>query len=443
MKTLTVQLLIDDTWIDAATLTLPNPKLGVSAASKLGYDLDYALKHLENIDLHACSLLLPIQLMIEHESPRWFCFLEDIMPSGAARRFWVNHLGLKGLPEGEQDVLLLEKGTIAPVGNMRIKEALPSFDARSTLKERRFTVKDVVDRDSDFLEYAQQMGAISGGATGAGGEAPKLLIRCSDSDEVWIDSFQDQPENPDSYYLVKFPRNRRTSDDCDILRAEYHFYHELANMGVETISTENMHLIEGERYPSLWLPRFDVVWQHGKWQRLGMESVYSIMNKPAGSYLGHFDVVRTLSSILSASTNDFNVEVFVREWVRRDLLNVAFGNSDNHGRNSAALKAKGSVWLAPVYDFAPMKADPEGVVRTTRWGSPFEEGGEFRWTLIAEQLADLCSEEILMQELRDTAVALVGLKARLQERGVPKRILDMPAIGFEYLEEKLKRWELL
>ena len=36
------------------------------------------------------------------------------------------------------------------------------------------------------------------------------------------------------------------------------------------------------------------------------------------------------------------------------------------------------VQLAPVYDFAPMKMDPEGIIRTTTWG-PFERGGEVDW----------------------------------------------------------------
>ncbi|MCG2937648.1 type II toxin-antitoxin system HipA family toxin, partial [Escherichia coli] len=81
---------------------------------------------------------------------------------------------------------------------------------------RYFTVADVADRNIDFLEYAQQMGAISGGATGAGGEAPKLLIRVSPEQQLWIDTYQQNFEQPDQYYLVKFPRNNRSEIDCNI-----------------------------------------------------------------------------------------------------------------------------------------------------------------------------------------------------------------------------------
>ncbi len=69
------------------------------------------------------------------------------------------------------------------------------------------------------------MGAISSGATGAGGEAPKLLIRVSQDQQVWIDTYQNSFDEPDQHYLVKFPRNNRSAIDCDILRTEYHFYH--------------------------------------------------------------------------------------------------------------------------------------------------------------------------------------------------------------------------
>ncbi|WP_417596419.1 HipA domain-containing protein [Oceanospirillum sp.] len=136
----------------------------------------------------------------------------------------------------------------------------------------------------------------------------------------------------------------------------------------------------------------------------------------------------------------FDTERFVCDWVCRDLLNIAFANTDNHGRNSALLKKPDDIWLSPIYDFAPMKADREGITRTTKWGSPYEEGGEYRWQDIAEQLADLCPAEKTMTTLKETAQMLTGLKTRLEKRGVSEQILKM---GFDYLDDKLKRWGLL
>jgi len=446
---LTVQAFHQGQWHDAAELVFEHPERGRRGPARLGYLTDYALEWLDHDDEHACSLRLPIELMNTHQSPRWFTFLDDIMPSGASRRYWVAQLGISALGEAEQDVALLAKGTIAPVGNLRIKEALPERPAGSTLEQQRFAMVDVVNRDSDFLAYAQQMGAAGGGATGAGGEAPKLLLRCSSDDQVWIDTYQDDPANIDQHYLVKFPRGQRTVIDNDILRAEYYFYHELAALGVATIDTQGMRLIEGARYPSLWLPRFDVGYQEGALARYGLESVYSVMGKEPGSFLNHFAVVGVLVDMLSQqfrvreSGDHFDTARFVSEWVKRDLLNVAFANSDNHGRNAALLKTPQGTWWAPVYDFAPMKADPEGIVRTITWGAPFEEGREFNWAAIAERLSVYLPPERLMAELKALGSQLVGLKKRLAQRGVPNTILALDAVGLDHLDAKLQRWGLV
>ena len=443
MEKLTIQALVDFEWLDIANLTLLEPNQGFGSACTLEYQLDYAIQHLELRDEHACSLILPIQLIIQHEASHWFGFLEDIVPAGAARRYWIKFLQLQHISKQQQDTILLKKGSIAPVGNLRIKESIPVKPDNSTLQQRRFSIADVINRNADFLEYAQQMGAISGGATGAGGEAPKLLIRLSSQDQVWIDTYQERFDEPDQHYLVKFPRNNRSEIDCNILRAEYHYYNELADLGFSTISTQGMKLIEGQNYPSLWLPRFDTKWNGQQWQRLGLESVYSILNKPAGSHLNHFDVIEKLCSILSSIDSKFSQEQFICEWLQRDLLNIIFANSDNHGRNTAFIKTKGKIELAPIYDFAPMKADPEGIIRSTSWGSPYEEGGEYRWHEITQKLSNYCKPDVSLSALKKLAHDLVGLKQRLLQHGISAQILEMPVMGFDYIDHKLKRWQLL
>lgn len=446
---LTLQIHVDRVWHDAAEILIPDPEQGVQGASRLRYMADYAVEWIFHDDLHACSLVLPVELMLTHESARWFGFLEDIMPAGASRRFWVDYLGIQGLPAGRQDAELLARGTIAPVGNLRIKEALPDDSLREMLGERRFPVQSVAERDVDFLEYAQQMGAVSGGATGAGGEAPKLLLRLAEDEQVWIDTWQEETPCPDTPMLVKFPRGRRTADDCDILRAEYHYYQELAALGIETIETGAMRLVEGDRYPSLWLPRFDMHLGDGAWTRYGLESVYSLMGAAPGTFLRHGETLRRLVELLQAQYRvrelgeSFDTQAFVIEWVRRDLLNIAFGNSDNHGRNVALLKRPEGIGLAPVYDFAPMRADPEGVTRTIQWGPPLEAGGEYDWYAIVESLSDLVDPERLIEALKRLAADLEGLDERLAMRGVPGRILVMPAVGLRSLGTRLKRWGLL
>lgn len=447
---LTIQIFHTGEWHDVADLDFPVPESGRAGPARLSYRQDYALEWMECDDEHACSLTLPVELMLTHDLPRWFGFLEDIMPSGAARRYWTQRLGITGVPGPQQDFQLLRHGCIAPVGNLRIKESLPTLPPNSALRGIRFNAVDVVERDTDFLEYAQQMGAISGGATGAGGEAPKFLLRCSPQDEIWIDTFQDDrqddPHRIDKHYLVKFPRGQRTPVDCDILRAEYHYYHELHALGMTTIDTTHMHLREGAHFPSLWLPRFDVTVVDDTLAHFGLESIASLLNAPPGAFLNHFDTLRSTVKLLSHSHRivgrgeKLDHATFAIEWVKRDFLNIAFGNSDNHARNTALLKQPGRIWLSPIYDFAPMKADPEGVIRTLQWGSPFEEGGRFDWHGIAIALADLVEPDRLISELSLLARQLVGLRERLQQRGVPERILTMPAVGLEYLDRNIDRY---
>ncbi len=445
---LTIQIFHTGQWHDAADLDIPAPDKGRAGSARLAYRQDYALEWMGRDDEHACSLTLPVELMLTHRLPHWFGFLDDIMPSGAARRYWTQRLGMDALPGPQQDFQLLRQGCIAPVGNLRIKESLPELPRHSTLPQLRFTVADVMERDTNFLEYAQQMGAVSGGATGAGGEAPKYLLRHSARGEIWIDTFQDDPQCLDAHYLVKFPRGQRTAIDCDILRAEYHYYQELQALGMTTIDTTHMQLREGNNYPSLWLPRFDLAVVDDRLAHFGLESIASLLNAPPGAFLNHFDTLRKTGQFLSRmhsvseQTETFDRAAFAIEWVKRDLLNVAFGNSDNHARNTALLKQPGRVWFSPIYDFAPMKADPEGVIRTLQWGSPFEEGGRFDWHGIAATLTDLVEPEQLLSELGILARQLVGLRERLLQRGVSERLLTMPVLGFEYLDRKLTQWGL-
>lgn len=446
---LTLQIFHGNCWHDAATMIFPRPEAGRGGPMQLEYAQRYALEWQLRDGVHACSLVLPVDLMGIYRSPRWFGFLDDIMPAGASRRYWVSKLDIGHLPESQQDYALLLHGTIAPVGNLRIKESLSELPEGVLLNQVRFSVRDVVERHTDFLEYAQEMGAASGGATGAGGEAPKLLIRCSEDDQVWVDTFQNDLATADTHYLVKFPRGSRTQDDSDILRTEFYYYQELAALGMDTIDIGKMRLVEGERYPSLWLPRFDVNFIGDQLTHYGLESVYSILNKGPGAYLNHFDTLRTVTKLLAQQYNvkelaqPFDSVSFAIEWVKRDLLNVAFGNSDNHGRNIALIKRSNDVWLSPIYDFAPMKADPEGITRTMKWGVPYEQGGQFDWHSIAQQLSDLVEPEQLIAELRVLCRELIGLKSRLVARGAPASLVSRPTLGLTYLDATLKRWELL
>lgn len=448
---LTIQTFLDGHWMDAAVLKLLDEHSGRTGLSVFNYEMNYALENLYADALPAVSVTVPVTFET-YRSKNWFSFLDDVMPAGASRRWWIKKLNLGDLSPSQQDLQLLSRGTIAPIGNLRIKESIEGIkraDIDFRPNDIRFRMSEVVERTSGFLEYAQAMGAASGGATGAGGEAPKLVVRKSPDDQVWIDTYQDDPANMDDHYLVKFPRGASTELDCNILRAEYHYYSLLAEMGLSTIDTAGLKLFEGNRYPSLWLPRFDVTVENGRLLKHGLESVYSILGKHPGDHLNHMDCIQTLSTILSnqhsvkAEKTSFDNEQFVIDWVRRDFLNVCFGNSDNHGRNTAFLKNKEEIKLSPIYDFAPMRADPEGITRTTTWGRNLELAGQYKWFAIADSVSTFVAPEKLIAELRTLAKKILGLGEQLEARGVHPSLIAMPTMGLIFLDANLKKWDLI
>ncbi len=76
----------------------------------------------------------------------------------------------------------------------------------------------------------------------------------------------------------------------------------------------------------------------------------------------------------------------IREYILRDILNLALLNTDNHGRNTAVLKIDGKIELSPLFDFAPMFLDPEGIGRLSRWEDE-RPGDQPQWGKICEKLS--------------------------------------------------------
>ena len=165
-ENLTLQIFHHQQWHDAAELSFNADFV----CTHLDYLNDYAFCQAENgdflcwekDDVYALGLNYPVNIMGYQNQP--FTFLDDIIPAGASRRYWIQHLGIARQPENQQNYELLKRGTIAPIGNVRIKQAVPPEAAT-----RHFQAAEAINRQADFLEYAQEHGAIAGGATGAGG----------------------------------------------------------------------------------------------------------------------------------------------------------------------------------------------------------------------------------------------------------------------------------
>lgn len=440
MLNLTVQIYFEGTWLDAMQLTFDAPEQGLDSRCSAGYDQRYLVSHLEKIATPfaaAVSARLPLQW----EGCRTQgvpAFVHDIVPAGAAKRFLMTHLGL-GKPDNiSADLFLLMRSTPAPIGHMRIKESIAALSSRPAMG---FARQEVIQRDHRFLEYAYEQGAAIGGATGAGGEAPKLLLTESHDGLLFPDAVLDD-EQVRQHWFVKFARNKGTQLDQDILRSEYHYYRALQALGIDTVAAQGLALEEASK-PSLWMQRFDRHVGDQGVERYAVESIYSMAGVTVpGSAMGHRAVVEQLVGLWRQAGQSQDVPALVAEYLKRDLLNKVLGNSDNHGRNISIIRQTDALRLAPVYDLAPMVMDDEGITRTTKWPRELERAGEVDWLGVCRLLGDLADSHVLFEGLREDARQLLALPDILSASGLPVVTMNHPGIALKNLPQRLEEWGL-
>lgn len=441
MKTIILELYNRGRWWDAAEVSFS--RLEMSASVTMTYLNDYIANctGYEAKDNSALSVNAPLSI-IPVDYPNWPALFDDLLPVGKSRAWWLNYLNVSRQSVFIQNYTLLTHACVAPVGNLRIKSHDTSNEKRGI---RRFHINDVIQLQYDFLEYANEKGAAVGGATGAGGVAPKLLLMVED-DQVFIDGDFAGKQLTAKPYLTKFARNTRSETDNNILKAEGVFYQVLRNIlngtEIETINSAAIKQLEYQGQVSLWLPRFDIQLIEGIAHRVGLESIYSMLNAAPGSYQDHFNVIDIIWNKIQDSTS-MTSESFIKNYVARDLLNLVFGNSDNHGRNISFLKKGGDINFAPIYDFAPMKADPEMVTRLFKWERDSEQSGNVDFKKIATELSDKCDPDELLGFLSMLANRLLDLPEQLERQGCPTQIINFPAIGFHNTKNRLIKMGVL
>lgn len=435
---LTVQAYIDDCWRDALVLQFANPEQVDGHRCVSGYVQDYLLSYLDRIDSPFETSVSVCQRLgwNSFHTNGFPAFIYDIIPSGAARKSLERRFGHERPPGMDLNLFLLERCAPAPVGHLRIKESISHIDAGRRIA---FDRADVVERTNAFIEYAYEQGAAIGGATGAGGEAPKLLMTEDTQGHLYADATL-ADEQAHRHWLVKFARNQAGERDRDILRTEYHYYQAIRQLGLDTIPADGLILEEADK-PSLWMPRFDRRVNGGKVERVALESVYSLCNNTRpGSHMQHEAVIATLAQLWTEANQQADIPDLVFEYVRRDLLNRILGNSDNHGRNTSITRSGGRLALAPIYDLAPMVLDPEGISRVTKWRE--ERLGEPQWRDVCGQLKPFAEPEATYERLRQAAREFLALPDLLT--AIPPAIRQATGrLPVLQLESNLKRWGLL
>lgn len=403
----TLQIFSDGKWVIAGTFdTGQNKGGGIASGGYLEYDTSYAIDHLENRADCRMGLLYPVNFDL-HKEQRWPAFLLDILPSGAGRRVWLRRLGLPN--DDSSDWQLLLNGAGNPPGNLRVAEAvIPPAGSHPG-----FTKDEVVEKKADFIEYAEARGAVVAGASDVAGDAPKFLL-VRDRKRRWHPDGALEDQDVFDSWLVKFPRGR-TDADRMVLRNEAPYYEVARRFGLRTGSS--LQFIND----ALFIPRFDREVIDGRLIRHGLETLSSAAGiAEYGRRSNHADIC---SAIIAFAT-DPKSELY--EYLRRDILNTALRNTDNHGRNSAFIKYEGGrVILSPLYDFAPMFLDPEGIARSSRWVGPLEPTtGRPAWGVIAESLYPHLDQEGTKAFLSGHAEKVERLPDVMRECGVEDTVIE-------------------
>ncbi|SDT89152.1 type II toxin-antitoxin system HipA family toxin [Halopseudomonas salegens] len=436
-EALTLQIYVNGQWHDAFELSIADTQAVADSRITTSYNTAYLhdfYAEIESTFEQAVSVNLPVNWS-PVDTKGFPAFILDIIPAGHARKSLLKRFHDEKPPEVDLDLFLLGRCTPSPIGNLRVKESVEALEESGA---EAFPRQAVVARSNDFLEYAYEAGAAMSGATGAQGEAPKLLLVEGRDGLLYADAMLDD-SLAQSHWLVKFARNSVTENDKNILRAEYEYYKAVASLGLNTVSTKGLSLEEADK-PSLWMPRFDRIVDGEYVERIPVESVYSLLgNTEPGSRLKHEAVLAKLIELWCLSGQTAEIPELIFEYIRRDLLNRILGNSDNHGRNTSILRYRERFDLAPIYDLAPMVLDAEGVTRATKWEA--EKKGSPKWREICACFPEWYAPDDLYDRIRNVAEGLKALPDLLVN--MPLDIRQSKAIPVNDLEKHLKLWELL
>lgn len=408
-----IEIFFDNQWQQLATFTAMPLEIerGYSGGGMLLYEIPYAANYSNISDFRALSVNYPIDFEI-HRLQTWPAFLLDLLPSGGGRRALLNlfEVDLQG---EKADWFLLLNGASNPPGNLRIKQAATRLELEQD--HPGFDKAEILTRQEHFIEYAKAHGAPIAGSSGAQGDAPKFLLT-QDYHGKWHADGALADARSKCHWLVKFPRGHRRSDQA-VLRNEFAYYEVAKTMGLR------IHALPFYENNTLFVPRFDRLVSGQQVLRFGQESLCSAMG------IADFGVTVPLEKMcqkIIRVCTDPKTELL--EFIKRDILNILLGNTDNHARNTSLQKLlDGTVQLSPLYDFAPMVLDEEGIVRVCRW-SGVDNSGDPIWaeviSLIIEILDDSrFSRTWLITALRSFGVSLKQLVSVMEQAGVDEDLI--------------------
>jgi len=430
----TLEIYRGGAWRQAAVLAPTDEQAGLAGACQFEYLIEYAADFAgpESASAAGLSCRFPADFQ-QYRMDHWPPFVLDLLPSGYGRQQWLEQLELQDGPAADWPLML--RGTAYPPGNLRVAEAVAAKDPNTpvptaagdivAMKDHPgFDRADVIGRGEAFVEYAFQHGIYAAGASDVQGVDPKLLLN-QGHQGAWHAEGRLADQDIRSHWLVKRPRGARAADR-KVLRNEAAYMRVADRLGLSVYAD-----LEWED-DNLFVPRFDRCVRDGAVERYGMESLYSAAGiAEYGARVSH----EVLCDVIDAYCTDPGTDVL--EYLKRDVVNVVLGNKDNHGRNTALLRYEtGSVELAPLFDFAPMYLDPEGIARVCRWSGAAETAGEPEWAIVIERYAD--KQEFLRDALRDFGGSVERLPDIMRDCGVDDDIIEQRNRSIETHAHKLK-----
>jgi serine/threonine-protein kinase HipA len=416
----TIQTHVDGEWRDAAEVEFLEPSRGIAGATNTSYDTDYwaemaSVDALQGnvIDRRALSLRYPVDLSY-HQSDRWPAWLLDLMPQGAARARIAREEGLRP-DDPAVELQLLRRAGGAPIGNLRIREAWEAEQERiAGLECPPLTDEDIFNRSERFLDVVDRFAHLASGSSGVQGEWPKALMTRSARDGFWYPDPFVRTEDGREHVIIKLLKSSSDNDRL-ILEAEAPY--------LELARSFGLNCAAALRYEPgvLIMPRFDREIADGTVLLHGQESLTSALGVAEfGMSRAHEDYLEIIDLYSDDPAGDR------LEYLMRDVLNMAAGNPDNHGRNTAMQRpAQGGIRLAPLFDFAPMRLSDAGIARQSRWRCL--EGRDLGpdWAAVCDAVA---CEGLSVDEVRQALVgmlpALRDLRGTAAELGVPGKVIE-------------------
>lgn len=411
-KEITLQLYVQGQWVDAAQAALfQSENLGVLAPVYIAYDTNWAVEHAGSAGTTALATQYPVSLL-HMRRPHWPAFLIDLLPQGYGRAELLRQLDRKPTSGPESDWLLLQHGAGNPIGHMRVKQAAEWLGKQAT-PPRGFDDQDIADRADSFVEHLAQFGLFIAGSSGVQGEWPKLLLTRGKDNRLYLDHTLPD-EKVATHYIVKFSRgpNPRLAS---ILR------HEAAYMRIARQAGLRVHALPTYNNGVLFIPRFDRTVKHNKVNRLPQESLASLLDIAGfDSNPSHNDACIAICKYCANPLPE------LAEYIRRDVLNLALGNKDNHARNTAFTRElDGKLQLTPLFDFAPMVLHPDGIARRMRWQQ--ETASSPRWNEVIQFIEQLLpgATPYLIDSLRRLIEPLTAVHRNPVEHGIEPELFQI------------------